>query len=112
MIQIAVPDYNDSFSRIVLEGKEYLIRFSYNENAAFWTFGLYDLERNPYVTGIRIVPNSPLNFFYQSHNLPEGLFFAISKLYSIGRQDFLNEQAKFFYTPKIELQEVFPNAKF
>lgn len=27
---IEVPDYNDSFSRVVLSGKEYLIRFSYN----------------------------------------------------------------------------------
>ena len=27
---ITVPDYNDSFSRVVLAGKEYLIRFSYN----------------------------------------------------------------------------------
>ena len=60
---ITVPDYNDSFSRVVLAGKEYLIRFSYNFSGDYWTFGIFDHNRNPYVQGIKIVPNSPLNFF-------------------------------------------------
>ena len=38
---IQVPEYNDSFSRVVLNGKEYLIRFSYNYEGNYWTFGSY-----------------------------------------------------------------------
>ena len=49
---ITVPDYNDSFSRVVLAGKEYLIRFSYNFSGDYWTFGIFDHNRNPYVQGI------------------------------------------------------------
>ena len=64
---IQVPEYNDSFSRVVLNGKEYLIRFSYNYEGNYWTFGIYDGNRSPYVAGIKIVPNSPLNFFYRCH---------------------------------------------
>ena len=36
---IQVPEYNDSFSRVVLNGKEYLIRFSYNYEGNYWTLG-------------------------------------------------------------------------
>ena len=46
---IKVPDFNDSFSRVVLSGKEYLIRFSYNFEGDYWTFGIYDHNRSPYV---------------------------------------------------------------
>ena len=85
---ITVPDYNDSFSRVVLAGKEYLIRFSYNFSGDYWTFGIFDHNQNPYVQGIKIVPNSPLNFFSLCHGLPEGLFGALSAKQNIGRNDF------------------------
>ena len=84
---IQVPEYNDSFSRVVLSGKEYLIRFSYNYAGNYWTFGIYDGNRSPYVAGIKIVPNSPLNFFYLCHNLPEGLFSAVTVQDRIGKSD-------------------------
>ena len=43
---IQVPEYNDSFSRVVFSGKEYLIRFSYNYVGNYWTFGIYDGNRS------------------------------------------------------------------
>ena len=91
---IQVPEYNDSFSRVVLSGKEYLIRFSYNYAGNYWTFGIYDGNRSPYVAGIKIVPNSPLNFFYLCHDLPEGLFSAVTVQDRIGREDFQNGNAQ------------------
>ena len=71
-IVIQVPEYNDSFSRVVLGRKEFLIRFSYNDSGNYWTFGMYDGNRNPNDTGFKIVPNAPLYFFYQCHGLPDG----------------------------------------
>ena len=38
---IEVPDLNDSMSRVVLNGKAYLIRFTWNDRGGFWKFGLY-----------------------------------------------------------------------
>ena len=57
-IVIQVPEYNDSFSRVVLGRKEYLIRFSYNDSGNYWTFGIYDGNRNPYVTGIPLTSST------------------------------------------------------
>lgn len=98
-IVIQVPEYNDSFSRVVLGRKEYLIRFSYNDSGNYWTFGIYDGNRNPYVTGIKIVPNAPLNFFYLCHGLPDGIFAAVSSKERIERYDFRDKKAQFAFTP-------------
>lgn len=102
-IVIQVPEYNDSFSRIVLQGKEYLIRFSYNDSGNYWTFGIYDKNRNPYVAGIKIVPNTPLNFFYLCHGLPEGIFAAVSSKNRIERYDFRDKKSKFVFMPLEDL---------
>lgn len=97
---ITVPDYNDSFSRVVLAGKEYLIRFSYNFSGDYWTFGIFDHNQNPYVQGIKIVPNSPLNFFSLCHGLPEGLFGALSAKQNIGRNDFKENHAQLSFSQR------------
>ena len=39
---IDVPDMNDSISRIVLSGKQYQLRFTWNDTGGYWTFGLLD----------------------------------------------------------------------
>ena len=46
---IEVPDLNDSMSRVVLNGKAYLIRFTWNDRGGFWKFGLYDTQSQPIV---------------------------------------------------------------
>lgn len=101
---ITPPDLNDSFSRVILDGKEYLIRFTYNDAGDYWTFGLYDGERRPLVAGLKMVPNSPLNFFYQSGSLPDGTFGVLSDLDRIGRRSFRDGQAKFVFIPNKDLE--------
>lgn len=101
---ITPPDINDSFSRVVLDGKEYLIRFTYNDTNDYWTFGLYDGEQRPLAAGIKLVPNSPLNFFYQSNGLPDGTFGVISDLDRVGRRAFLDGKAKFVFIPDQDLE--------
>jgi len=40
MLFIKVPDQNDSVSALSIDGKEYRIRFTYNETYDYWSFGL------------------------------------------------------------------------
>ena len=74
MIYIAVPDMNDSVSRITLSGKEFYIRFCYNPSYDYWSFGLYDIRMNPILPMVKIVPFSPLLYFYRYTELPDGQF--------------------------------------
>lgn len=99
-IVIEVPDMNDSVSRIVLNGTAYHIRFTYNDTGDYWKFGLYTTKDEPIVVGCKIVPNFPLNASYRESNLPSGVFCVVTKLDRIGRQDFVNGKAKFYFCPK------------
>lgn len=96
---IEVPDMNDSISRIVLSGKQYNIRFTYNDTCDYWKFSLYDAQSNPIVLGIKIVPQFPLNVFYGVSEIPSGVFGVLTKLDRIGRNDFLDGKAKFIFVP-------------
>ena len=40
MLYIDVPDHNDSFSRVVLEDREVLLRFTYNAREDYWAGGV------------------------------------------------------------------------
>jgi len=98
-IEISVPDFNDSFSRVVLSGSQYLIRFSYIDTFDYWTFGLYTSLKEPLLVGVKIVPNYPLNLLSSADNMPNGLFCAYTELDRIGKNDFANGKAIFAYVP-------------
>ena len=69
--KIQVPDMNDSVSRVTLAGQEYMIRFTWNETCRSWSFGLYDMNMKTLVNSIKIVPYSPMNYFYKTRGLPD-----------------------------------------
>lgn len=96
---IEVPDLNDSISRIVLLGKQYQLRFTWNDTGGFWSFGLMDSLGTPLLIGTKIVPQFPLNLFYGTENLPLGVFAALTEKDRIGRQDFVNGKAQFVFIP-------------
>lgn len=98
-IIIEVPDMNDSISRIVLLGKQYQIRFTWNDTGGFWSFGLMDSLGTPLLIGTKIVPQFPLNLFYGTENIPLGVFAALTEKVRIGRQDFVNGKAQFVFIP-------------
>lgn len=102
---ITVPDMNDSFSRIVLENREYRIRFTYNGAGDYWTFGIYNTEENCILQRRKIVPVSPINHFDTGVDMPPGLFGCFTKLKKVGRNDFNNGNAQFAYIPWEELKE-------
>ena len=98
-IIIEVPDMNDSTSRITLRGKQYQIRFTWNDTGGFWTFGLSDALGAPLLIGVRIVPQFPLNLFYGTQELPVGVFAALTEKESIGRADFQNGTVQIVFIP-------------
>lgn len=103
-IVIEVPDMNDSVSRIVLSGKQYFIRFSYNDTFDFWKFSLYDSQNQPIVLGVKIVPRFVLNLFFGVAKLPDGIFGVMTKLDRIGRRDFIEGRAQFIFCP-VDMEE-------
>ncbi len=102
---ISLPDMNDSFSRVVLQGREYLLRLTYNDTGDFWTFGLYRSEDDPIITEIKIVPCFPLNRYFDTSDMPDGIFGAITNLERVGRNAFVNGEAQFVFIPTEELTE-------
>ena len=96
---IDVPDMNDSISRIVLSGKQYQLRFTWNDTGGYWTFGLLDSLGAPLLIGVKGVPQFPLNLFSSSEELPLGIFAALTEQDHVGRQDFVSGKAQFVYIP-------------
>ena len=96
-IDISVPNMNDSFSRVVLDGTQYLIRFTWNDTAQRWSFGLYTIQKEPLVQGQRMIPRFPLNLQIVDDTFPRGIFGVYSDFESVGRDDFINGKAIFAY---------------
>jgi len=94
--QILIPREHDSFSELVINGELLLIRFTYNDTFDYWTFGIYELNETPIIAAVKIVPNFPLNLFLPMRRLGNLRFNATSKQPRIGREDFWNENAKFW----------------
>ena len=95
-LEIYVPDMNDSFSRVLLDGTEYLLRFTWNDTKGRWYFGVYTVLREP------IVPQFPVNMQYIDKRLPPGIFGVYTNLEAVGRSDFTNGKAIFAYVSSKE----------
>ncbi len=102
---IQAPNHNDSFCRVVLDSKEYLMRFTYNATGDYWSWGLYETDETPIVAGIKIVPNFPLTYFCNRSTLPNGVFGCLSDKETVGRDDFINEHAVFIFIPIEDLKD-------
>lgn len=95
--KVDIPYYNDCFVRIVIRNKAYLLRFSYLKACDTWTFGIYDIQYNPIVIGIKIVPGIPLNIQYIDEALPPAVWAVKTKLDRVGYRDFWDGNAEFLY---------------
>ena len=105
MLYIQPPDMNDSFSRLVLNGKEYLARFTYSNFDDSWTFGLYKSTREPIISAMKLVPCFPINRYFRTSDMPDGVFGVLTKLERVGRNAFTSGDAKFVFIPTDELTE-------
>lgn len=100
---ITVPDYNDSFSRVVLDSKELLLRFTFNTEGDFWSFGIYEINESPIVSSIKIVPNTPLNLWYIDSRIPFGTFGVQTDKETLGRNSFVDGEAVFMFIPHADI---------
>lgn len=105
MLYIQVPDMNDSVSTLSIDGKEYGLRFTYNEKYDYWSFGLYDENKAPIIAMTRLVPNFPIFHFYSASDVPDGIFGCLSTKDKAGRNAFKEKTAEFVYIPTVELEE-------
>ena len=101
-LEIYVPDMIDSFSRVLLDGTEYLLRFTWNDTKGRWYFGIYTVLREPIVQGLKLVPQFPINMQYIDKRLPSGIFGVYTNLEAVGRSDFINGKAVFAYVSNKE----------
>ena len=97
---IEVPNFDESFSRVVLDGRAYLLQFKYNHVAERWRFGVYTLKQEPIAIGMAVVPQFPLNFQVVDDRMPNGLFVVFSNFEHIRRNDFVDGNATFVYVPR------------
>ena len=96
-MEIIVPEAQDGLSSVTLSETPYYIRFTYNDTEDRWYFGLFDMQQNPITQAIKIVPGFPLNVFRQAAEMPSGVFVCKSSLDSVGRYDFRDQKARFYY---------------
>lgn len=106
MVYFTPPDQNDSFTRVVLDGDEYLFRFTYNYEGQFWVVGVYQNENSPLVAGMKIMPSFPINWYFRQYiELPKGFLAVVTRLEKIERESFMNGDAQLVYVTKAEFDE-------
>lgn len=108
MIQIPVPDENDSISEIDIDGETYFFHFAWNETASFWTLSIENANKESLASGIRIVPDYPLLSQIQRPYLPQGEILAITpdRRNSIGRSDLPSGRVAIIYATADEVRSL------
>lgn len=106
MTRYTVPNYNDSFCRVILDGELFFFRFTYNVEGDFWTFGLWK-DMDSVLFSTKMVPNIKLNAFITKEGLPKGSFYVISEVdQQITKDSFSSGAAYLAYVPENENLEV------
>ena len=72
MIQIPIPDVNDSLTEVELDGVTYFLRLSWNSEAELWALSIENAYNELIVAGIAVVPGSPLLAGYRHLTVPAG----------------------------------------
>ena len=100
---------NDSMSALSIDGVLYYLRFTYNSEYDYWSFGLYNSKKEPIVAMTRIVPNFPIFVYYTDNDIPDGtfgcLYYGDENDGTVGRQAFNDQMAEFVYIPNSEVEE-------
>ncbi|MDP8078327.1 phage baseplate plug family protein [Phocoenobacter skyensis] len=97
MIEIIVPDYNDSVIELEIKENTYFFHFQYNSEGDYWALGVMDSEKKTIVAGIKIVANTNIfNGLYYT-GIPFIKLYAVSKSDNVGREAFNNKTARLIY---------------
>jgi len=105
---IPIKDNPNHTILIELELKIYKLAFKFNSTKLFWTMDIYAEDDTLLLSGIKIVPNYPLNFLYKNSLLPNGVFMCeiSDKSARIIRDSFSSGKAKLLYLTQDELKTV------
>jgi hypothetical protein len=99
-LQIHIPREHDSFSELAINSERLLVRFTYNDTFDCWSFGIYELNRQPIIEGLRIVPNFPLLLYFPMRRFDGVNFIATCNRQHIVYRDFWDGNAKFWMVTK------------
>lgn len=112
MIEILIPDENDSIISVNLESKAYSLHFKWNSAGEFWSFGITDDNENVIVESIKIVPSYPLTEIFKNPSFPPGEFIAVSddSNTKLQRESFIDGSASFVYIEESELNAIFESS--
>jgi len=78
MIQIPIPDVNDSLTEVDLDGLTYFMRLSWNSEAELWTLSIENAYNELIVAGIAVLPGTPLLSGYRHLTVPAGELVALA----------------------------------
>ena len=95
--ELSVPDHNDATMRVNLDGEYYYFRTTWNEKGGFWLFSVYDSEMNLLIGMAKLVPGAIWNFFVMESCGPPGIIGVVSDGERIGRNDFVDGNARLIY---------------
>lgn len=99
MIEINVPNHNDSLLEVELDDEVFFLHFSWNSTGEFWTLSIENAYNDELVSCLRMLPNRPLLPFVRAADLPLGELVVVREdnLESVGREDFANGKASLIY---------------
>lgn len=107
MIQIEFSPLNDGFYSVMLDNKQYHLRLTYNDIFNYWSFGVYDSDKQPIVVGRKLIRGFPINVFDKDKlGMPPGLFYVDCPDEEVGHDDLQSGKAKFYYITAEERKEL------
>ncbi len=78
MIQILVPDANDSIMEVELDGLTFFLRLSWNGEAQQWVLSVENAYNELIVAGVAVVPDTRLLAAYRHLAVPPGELVALA----------------------------------
>lgn len=81
MATLLIPTSAEPYYRqkTKLEGRDFILVFSYNQRVERWHLSIYDEEENPLRLGLKLVTNWPLlRRYHQDPRMPPGELMAVA----------------------------------
>lgn len=99
MFLIDVPDINDSLVEVELDDEVFILHFSWNDTAGYWSLSIENIYNDELVSCLPIYPRRRLLEPVRNAQLPVGDLLAVRNddADAIGRSDFTTGAAVFIY---------------
>ncbi len=69
---IPFNENSNFYQQITLDGSVFFLGFRWNALNEFWVMSVFDIDYNPIINAIKVVPNYPLLSQYTMLNRPKG----------------------------------------